>query len=180
MTDELKEKIKEAEAHLPVSTSVNLLTPQNAVFTETPGGMLNAEVDGYLFERAQVHRSFPHSDPDRYISVRTRENKEIGLIEDLALFPAEQRELLEKQIKLRYFCPNILHVLSVKDEHGFTCWTTETDCGECRFTVRAGGGSVIHPTDNKYILTDVDGNRFILPDVTALPVKEYRMIDIYL
>jgi len=180
MTDELKEKIKEDEAHLPVSTDTKTLTPQNTVFAETEGKMLNATVDGYLFERVQVHRSFPHSDPNRYLSVRTRENKEVGLIASLSDFPEEQQTLLENHIRLRYFCPSILHVISVKDEHGFTYWAVNTDCGECRFTVRGGGGSVIHPTENKYIITDVDGNRFIIPDVTALPPKEYRMIDIYL
>ena len=180
MTDELKEKIKEAEEHLPTSTAIFPLTPENAVFAETEGKMLNVTVNGYCFERVQIHRSFPHSDPNRYISVRTRENKEVGLIEDIAVFPEEQRTLLENQIKVRYFSPNILHIISVRDEHGFTYWAVDTDCGECRFTVRGGGGSVIHPTENKYIITDVDGNRFIIPDVTALPIKEYRMIDIYL
>lgn len=180
MTDEWKEKIKEAEAHLPQSTEIVHLTPETAVFEETEGHMLNVRVGDYLFERVQIHRSFPHSDPNHYLSVRTRENKEVGLIRDLEEFPEEQRGMLIRQMKLRYFSPNISRILHVKDEYGYTHWSVDTDCGECRFTVRGGGGSIIQPTPNKYIITDVDGNRFILPDVTKLPVKEYRMIDIYL
>ncbi len=180
MSEEWKEKVKEEESHLPVSTEVRRLTPVDVVFEETEGNMLNAKVGDYLFERVQIHRSFPHSNPDRYLTVRTKENREVGLIEDLAEFPDDQKELLVRQMKLRYFSPVISHIIHVKDEYGYTHWVVDTDCGECRFTVRGGGGSVIQPTPNKYIITDVDGNRFILPDVTKLPVKEYRMIDIYL
>lgn len=180
MSDEWKDKIKEDEAHLPVSTEIVRLTPENVIFEETEGKMLNARVGDYVFERVQVHRSFPHSDPDHYLSIRTRENREVGLIEDLSIFPRQQVELLIRQMKLRYFSPNISRIIHVRDEYGYTHWVVDTDCGECRFTVRGGGGSVIQPKANKYIITDVDGNRFILPDVTKLSIKEYRMIDIYL
>lgn len=180
MNEEVKIKTKEDDAHLPESTIIRKLTPDNTRFIETEGKMLNAEVDGYIFERVQVHSSFPHSDPERYISIRTRENKEVGLIEAMDLFPEDQRELLVRQMRIRYFSPIITKIISVKDEFGYIHIAVNTDCGECRFTVRGGGGSVIHPTENKYIITDVDGNRFIIPDVTALPAKEYRMIDIYL
>lgn len=180
MSEEIKNKIKEDEAHLPESTSIRKLTPDNTRFIETVGKMLNAEVENYVFERVQVHSSFPHSDPEHYISIRTRENKEVGLIEDINLFSEEQKDLLKKQMRIRYFSPIITKIINVKDEFGYIHFYVDTDCGECRFTVRAGGGSVIHPTANKYIITDVDGNRFIIPDVTLLPVKEYKMIDIYL
>lgn len=180
MTEEAKLKIKEDEQHLPESTAVRHLTPENTHFEETEGKMLNVTVEGYTFERVQVHSSFPHTDPEKYISIRTRENKEIGLIEKMSDFPQEQTEILIRQMKTRYFSPNITKIINVKDEFGYIHVAAETDCGECRFTVRGGGGSVIHPTANKYIITDVDGNRFIIPDVTKLPAKEYKMIDIYL
>ncbi len=180
MTEEEKQKIKEEESHLPESTAVRMLTPENSRFEETEGGMLNVTVDGYVFERVQVHASFPHSSPRRYISIRTKSNKEVGLIDSLDNFSREQSELLIRQMKIRYFSPNITKIINVKDESGYIHMAVQTDCGECRFTVRGGGGNVINPTENRYIITDVDGNRFIIPDVTKLSPKEYRMIDIYL
>lgn len=164
----------------PEPTVVFELTPQNAVFEETKGHMLNVKVEDKLFERVQIHSSFPHTAPTKFISVRTDENKEVGLIEDIDVFPDDQKVLLNKQIKLRYFAPDITRIISVKDEFGYTYWAVETTSGECRFTVRNSGGNIIHPTGNKYLITDVDGNRFVIPDITKLSPKEYKMIDIYI
>ena len=179
MNEEAKAKIKEDEEHLPSATETPL-TGENAVFEVTEGRMLNVAVDGYTFERVAVHSSFPHSDPTHYISIRTKDNREVGLIKDIAAFSDEQRAILFEEMKIRYFSPVITHIIKVKDDHGYIHWAVETDCGECRFTVRGGGGSVIQPTRDRYVITDVDGNRFIIPDVKELPVKEYKMIDIYL
>ena len=177
---DVKTEVKPDEEHLPQPTETRLLTAENTFFEVTEGKMLNATVDGYKFERVQVHSSFPHSDPTHYISIRTKENKEVGLIRDISVFSDEQRGILENEMKIRYFSPVITHIIKVKDDHGYIHWAVDTDCGECRFTVRGGGGSVIQPTRDRYVITDVDGNRFIIPDVKALPVKEYRMIDIFL
>lgn len=172
--------IKKPQPETPEPTVVFELTPDNAVFEETKGHMLNVKVEDKLFERVLIHSSFPHTAPTKYVSVRTDENKEVGLIEDIDLFPNEQKELILKQIKLRYFAPDITKIISVKDEFGYTYWAVDTTSGECRFTVRNGGGSIIHPTGNKYLITDVDGNRFVIPDITRLTAKEYKMIDIYI
>ncbi len=171
---------KKPQPETPEPTVVFELTPANAVFEETKGHMLNVKVENKLFERVLIHSSFPHTAPTKYISVRTDENKEVGLIEDIEIFGDEQKELILKQIKLRYFAPEITKIISVKDEFGYTYWAVETTSGECRFTVRNGGGNIIHPTGNKYLITDVDGNRFVISDITKLPPKEYKMIDIYI
>ena len=164
---------------IPDPTQVREITPENSRFEETPGRMLDVTVDGDLYERVQVHASFPHTDPSHYISIRTSENKEVGMIRDLAAFSQEQAALIDWQMKVRYFAPEIVHIVSVKEEFGYTYVVAETTAGECRFTFRGSGG-IIHPTENKYLITDVDGNRFVIPDVTKLPPRDYKLIDIYL
>ncbi len=44
------------------------------------------------YPRISVHRCFPFSDPDRYISIREPEadGKEIGLIEDIRRLPGRR------------------------------------------------------------------------------------------
>ena len=41
----------------------------------------------------RVRRAFPWSRPDRFISIRSSEGKELVLVEDLATLPAEQRTI---------------------------------------------------------------------------------------
>ena len=95
--------------------AVRAITPDNAVFERTGGGFVrmaftapNGTVKEY--PRISVHRCFPFSDPDRYISIREPEadGKEIGLIEDIRRLPGETRAMLEEQMALRYFTPVIL------------------------------------------------------------------------
>lgn len=113
-----------------------------------------------------------------YLSVRTAENEEIGMIRSLDEFPKETQELLEEQVQLRYFAPEITKVLSVKEEFGYSYWEAETSSGLCRFTVRSGGGNVKLMTPNRLLVVDVDGNRFIIPELDRLSDKEYRMIEV--
>ncbi len=40
-----------------------------------------------------------------------------------------------------------------------------------------GKGNVTAVTAVKILITDVDGNRFIIKDLTALTDKEYRMVE---
>lgn len=147
------------------------------------------------YPRVSVHRCFPFSDPGHYISIREPEadGREIGLIEDLHALPKEMRAMLEEQMNLRYFIPQIQRIHSIKEEYGYAYWDVTTDRGGCRFTVRMGGGSVYSVGANRYLVNDIDGNRFEIPDLykltapgdqaarplyltgrTAFPLKDYQ------
>ena len=40
--------------------------------------------------------------------------------------------------------------------------------------------NLFHNSENGIVLTDVDGNRFLIPDVLQLDPKSYRKIELYL
>ena len=65
------------------------LTPDNAEFSETEGQLLSIRVQGKDYPVVYLHRSFPHTSPEEYISVRTIDNVEVGLIRSLSVFPKE-------------------------------------------------------------------------------------------
>jgi len=167
-------------ADLADAAKIRYLTPANAVFAVTDGHMLNVTVDGEPFPGVYVHCSFPHTNRRIYLSVRTKDNKEIGIIRSLDDFPRETAELLEQQMNIRYFAPEITRVVKVKEEFGYAYWEAETTAGLCRFTVRSGGGNVKLVNDNRLLITDVDGNRFIIADLARLSDKESKMIETFI
>lgn len=159
---------------------IGYLTKENAEFVETGGRMLSVRTGGEEHSPVYVHCSFPHTNRYSFLSIRTADNKEIGMIRDLDDFSKETAVLLERQMMIRYFTPEITKIISVKEEFGYSYWEAETTAGLCRFTVRNGGGNVKFAADNRLLITDVDGNRFVIPQLDQLSDKEYRMIEMRL
>lgn len=165
---------------LAYAAGIRYLTLDNAEFAETDGRMLSVRTGGEEHSPVYVHCSFPHTNRRSFLSIRTADNKEIGMIRDLDDFPEQTAALLERQMTIRYFTPEITKVIAVKEEFGYSYWEAETTAGLCRFTVRNGGGNVKFAVDNRLLIIDVDGNRFVIPQVDRLSDKEYRMVEMRL
>ena len=99
-------------------TAVRYLTKDNAVFERTQGGFVSLTFEGKTWDRVQVIRLFPFTEPNGFISIRTVEerSREIGVIKDLKDVSKETKKLLLEQLNLHYFTPIIQKVLSIKDE----------------------------------------------------------------
>ena len=156
------------------------LTPQNALFTKTKGGFVTLEQEGTVYERVLIFRTFPFTAPNEYLSVRREDenNREIGIIKNLGDFDKTTRTMIEEQLDLRYFMPKIQKIYEIKEQYGYSYWHVCTDKGECRFTVDQNG--VAKLSEVRLIISDIDGNRFELPNVTVLSAKELRMVDLYM
>lgn len=169
------------QSDLSVAASMNYLTSDNTVFTKTKGRMLTVKVNDEEYHGVYLHCSFPHTNNRVYISIRTGENKEIGMIKSMDDdFPKDVVALLEEQIKIRYFAPEITKVNGIKEEFGYSYWDAETSAGSCEFTVRNGGGNVKMVTERKLLIIDVYGNRFVIADIKELSEKEYRLVEMYI
>ncbi|TNJ65326.1 DUF1854 domain-containing protein [Paenibacillus hemerocallicola] len=165
------------ESDLAEAAKIRYVTERNATFRKTEGQMLAMTVDGTEHPAVYVHCSFPHTNKRIYLSIRTHDNKELGMIRSLDDFPKATADLIEEQVTIRYFAPEITKVVKIKEEFGYSYWETETTAGICRFTVRSGGGHVKLVTDSRLLISDVDGNRFVIPDLERLSEKEYRMVE---
>ena len=129
-----------------------------------------------------VYLTFPLTNPEEFISIREADEKakEIGIVEKLSALPADQQEMLREQIKLRYFMPSITKVLDVKDEYGYAYWNVVTTFGACRFTTQMSGDAVVHLSDSRLLVTDIDGNRYEIPDFYSLSVIERKKLDLFI
>ena len=161
---------------------MRFLNSDNAVFARTEGGFLSLQTDGKKYERGGVYLTFPLTDAEEFISIREADEKakEIGLIRTLKDLKKEEQEMIREQIRLRYFLPVIRKVMDVKDEYGYAYWHVQTDFGVCRFTTHMGGDAVINLGGARYQITDIDGNRYELPDLYALTVMERKKLDLFI
>ncbi len=161
---------------------MRFLSSDNAVFSRTPGGFISLKTKDREYARVGVYLTFPLTNPEEFISIREADEKakEIGMVEKLSQLPADQQEMLREQIKLRYFMPVITKVLDVKDEYGYAYWNVVTTFGACRFTTQMSGNAVIHLSDSRLLVTDIDGNRYEIPDFYQLGVMERKKLDLFI
>ena len=174
---------------------MHFLTGENARFRRTEGGFValtvkeageekHSETEACTreYDRGGVYLTFPLTNPEEFISIREADEKakEIGIIEKLSQLEKDQQEMLREQIKLRYFRPVITKVLDVKDEYGYAYWNVVTTFGACRFTTQMSGDAVIHLSDSRLLVTDIDGNRYEIPDFYQLGVMERKKLDLFI
>ncbi len=129
------------------------------------------------YDRVGLHRAFPFNYEREYISVRTTEGKEIGMIRNIDDYPANIVEIFLYELDRRYFTPYIQKINSIKEEFGYTYWDVLTDSGPRRFTVQNIHNNLIQISDVRILVLDVDGNRFEIPDSAKLDVKSLKMIE---
>lgn len=161
---------------------MRFLNSENAVFARTEGGFLSLKTGDKKYERVGVYLTFPLTKPEEFISVREADEKakEIGLIRALTDLKPEEQEMIREQVRLRYFMPVIRKVMDVKDEYGYAYWHVMTDFGVCRFTTHMGGDAVVNLSDARYQITDIDGNRYEIPDLYGLTVMERKKLDLFI
>jgi len=127
--------------------------------------------------KVQVYRCFPLTDPNRYISVRDAMNREIGLLWDLSELSPESRESCQGGVGTPLPCPSHrANNLSVKERMGMLLWEVETDRGFRRFLTRASQEGIEQPEPHRCVLIDLDGNRYYIPDITALDPISFTLL----
>lgn len=176
---DMKQMERESEEML----RMNYLNSTNAFFEKTKGGFLNLITEGVTYERVQLVRTFPFSDPDIFLSVRdsSEKAKEIGIIKDFHKdFSPETVKLFEEQLTISYFAPVIKHILQVKEEGGYAYFDVQTNYGECQFAFRSNSSSVVHLSDTRLLIYDLDNNRFEIPDIRKLSANELKKLDLFI
>ena len=174
----LEQMEKETEEML----KLRYINKDNAEFKRTDGGFVSVRIGEEFYPRVQVVRMFPFSDPQKYISIRTPDehSKEIGIIEDMKNVTKQTAQMLTEQLTMRYFTPIIKKIVNIKEEYGYAYFEVVTDRGACRFTINMGGHAVVHLSETRILISDIDENRFEIPDIMQLSTKELKKLDLFL
>ena len=161
---------------------MRFLTGENARFARTEGGFVSLKTPDKKYDRVGIYLTFPLTNPEEFISIREADEKakEIGMIEKLSQLEKDQQEMIREQVRLRYFMPVITKVLDVKDEYGYAYWHVMTNFGVCRFTTQMSGDAVISLSESRLLVTDIDHNRYEIPDFYKLSVGERKKLDLFI
>jgi len=142
------------------------------------GRLVLVDEEGSEFVDVQPVRSFPISEPDRWVSLVDRHGHELDSVDDLSDVPNETAQLIRQELADREFLPRIERIVSVK-------WNKEphelnviTDRGPVEFLLRDDDIRRLGPT--RAILVDVHGVRFYIPDSRQLDAKSRRILSQYL
>ncbi len=155
-----------------------MLDPKSVRLRLGPGGEFRCELEGdrcYLNCRAS--RCFPFSDRRHYLALFDGLKGEIGVIYDARELDPESREVLERILERRYFIPIIERVKWLKEEYSVVYWSVETNMGPRDFVCRGLRDAVTELEEGRLIVTDVDGNRFEIPDYNQLNRATQALLD---
>lgn len=160
--------------------TVEFLPAAQCRLTINENGFLIFSLDNENVGRVKLVRSYPFSLLNEYICVCDLEDKEIGIIRDLRELDAASRECAEKHLEARYYCPTVTAVKSVKERMGNFYFETVIDGREKNFTVRDITRNMRFANENKLLIFDVDGNRYVIPDFEAIEPKSKKLLEPYL
>jgi hypothetical protein len=113
------------------------------------------------------------------------EHIEIGILRAVDDLSPQQQQLVVTELDNRYYAPTILEVLSVKDQLGYVY--IEMRVKNKKGTEYKKSAAVKDINRNIRMLTptalvifDVDGNRYIVPEIDALDKNSIKRLDPYL
>jgi len=176
-----QKNIQGSQLPLPkeVSKEFRILEPDYLQFKKNGSKlqMLIKEEDNY--KTVSVLPLFPLSESERWVSVLDDEGRELGIIEELGKLDVESRKMILDELRRRYVLPRIRKILSCKERFDLVVWEVETDRGVKEFLSRNLRENIQQPNQNRLILTDVDGNRYDIPDFQSLDKKSQTLLERY-
>ncbi len=145
------------------------LDPKTTLFEQAPDGTLRVIVPEVKCAiRVEPLRAFPLSHPEEQIVLRDGKNKEVGTLEKLSEVPEPAQSWLREGLHRRYFLPQITAISNVTERFGSSIWELQTDRGPRSITTRQMNEAVAEAELGRYIITDVENNRYEIKDLNAL------------
>lgn len=152
------------------------LNPDKLVFSKR-GDALMLTIEGdrsYLKVRAV--RAFPLSEMDEFIGFLDSINgREIGMLLNLRDLDSTARQMVQQEIDKRYFVPKIHKIVQAKKEFGAVYWEIDTDRGRRHFILRGIRDSIHEIEPGRFLINDVDGNRFEVPNIADLDTRSQAL-----
>jgi len=148
-----------------------LLDPITLRCTRSPRGNLILHIGKKEYIDLNIRRAFPLEDSNRYIGFFLHDGTELGLLDDPAQLEEASRNTLLQELDKIYFQPRITAFNSLDEEFGVLRGHIETTSGPRPLEIRGYRKNVRMLSNNRAIIEDVDGNRYLIDDWPQLPQR---------
>lgn len=132
--------------------------------------------DGTTHTGVEAVRSFPLTDPNRYITLIDDEGAEIGILRDIKQLPGDSIEVLKSELQKRYFMPKITKIHELSGEFGVTQWVVDTNRGPVTFGMRTRY-DVVSLESGRVLIKDADGNRYEIENYHRLDPASLALLE---
>ena len=162
----------------PQTGELRILDPRSVRLWREEESLPRMQIaDHCCYARVRVVLAFPLSDTRHYLSFVDWNEREIGMVEHLDDLEPETRRIVNEEIRRRYFTPRITRIKRVRWLFGSISFEVETDRGPRSFDIRGRRSNIVAIGPRRYLLTDMDGNRYEIPDVDKLDPSSYSRIE---
>ncbi|OMF77490.1 hypothetical protein BK142_12270 [Paenibacillus glucanolyticus] len=131
-------------------------------FYRNEEGVLEAVMNGEPVSDIYLVLTFPVTEPERYISVRTASHQEIHLIHSLSELDISSQAAVREDLERRYMIPKVVAIKMIKRQGNHWLWDVETSYGKVAFRTNQPQENIDILSNETYIIRDTDGRRFAL------------------
>ncbi len=154
------------------------LDPRNLSFAKRGDALVLTVANDRSYLKVHAVRAFPLTDLDNYIGfLDAISGREIGMVRCIRDLDHATRQLIEAELDKRYFVPKIQRINRAKKEFGTVYWDVDTDRGNRQFVMRGIRDSIHEIEPGRYLVVDVDGNRFEVPQLSKMDVRSQKEWD---
>lgn len=154
-------------------------TPHFQLRRQASGRLQFIDASGTTHEGVVPVRAFPLAAPDEGISLVGTDGRELAWIDRLQDVPAEIQALLQDEMALREFVPEITQLKSVSSFGTPSLWTVRTDRGDTSFVLK-GEEDIRRLKDRALLIASSEGVQFRITDMAALDRASRSLLERFL
>ncbi len=151
------------------SYSDHVLDPEQVSFYRNERGRLVLRIGTDEYTAVNLRLAFPLEAEEEFIDLSFPDGTELGMLERLSDLDPESQQALRDELKKIYFRPKVVTVGKLVEEHGVLNGQIHTTSGSRSLEIRGWRENVRLLSNNRAIIEDVDGNRYLIEDWRTLP-----------
>ncbi|HYW58759.1 MAG TPA: DUF1854 domain-containing protein [Polaromonas sp.] len=162
-----------------MTTTNNALNPSFTLERHASGRLLLTDANGRQHLGVVPVRAFPIAAPDEGVSLIGSEGHELAWLDHLNTLPPAMRGLIDEELSLRDFVPEIKRLKSVSSFGTPSTWTVETDRGDTTFVLK-GEEDIRRLSRESLLIAAGHGVHFSVKDMNALDRASRRLLERFL
>ena len=164
--------------------TLTLLDPDSLEFSREESGFMTLKFDGETYNRVALTRLVPFMSKTEYISCTFEKDGEwieIGVIRDTELLSDAQRNIVTEFLEFKYYMPEVTKIISIKDNRmGYLFVDMLTTSGEKTICINDWWTNFKLIGLKRLNITDVDGNKYYVPDVDKLDAESQKKLELFI